>query len=124
MTLRGSVEKRWGKSELTLRIEQQRDAGYIITRCLFCHGRIIHRGSAVEGRAAADLHRETKHPDVVPQKRRRVVKTHPGAAAPAARSGAGSLQLHHRGRERRRPGDADNAVARDEPGELEVRLRA
>ena len=60
---------------MTLRIEQKRDAGYIITRCLFCQGRIIHRGSAVEGRAAADLHRETKHPDFVRQQRRRVVKT-------------------------------------------------
>ena len=65
LTLRASVEKRWGKSELTLRIEQKRDAGYIITRCLFCQGRIIHRGSVAEGRAAADLHRQTKHPDIV-----------------------------------------------------------
>ena len=59
---------------MTLRVERMRDAGYTVTRCLFCQRLIIHRGSAAEGRAAADLHRETRHPDVVQQKRRRVVR--------------------------------------------------
>ena len=84
LPLRASVERRFGKSELTLRIEQRRDASYTVTRCLFCQGRIIHRGAAAEGRAAADLHRQAKHPGIASQQRRRVVKTHRGAAAAAA----------------------------------------
>jgi hypothetical protein len=67
-TLRESLERRHGKSDITLRIEAARDAAPIVTRCLFCRWQFI--GPAGEGRVRAAEHR-LKHPQAHPFKRRK-----------------------------------------------------
>ena len=46
--------------------EAMRDGRQTVTRCCVppCRGGVLHVGTAAEGREAARLHREERHPDV------------------------------------------------------------
>ena len=65
---RAMTESRWGKSEMTLMLEESRDAALLTTGCLFCEW--VFEGSAVEGRLASVEHRRVAHPARVKQPRR------------------------------------------------------
>lgn len=72
LSLRQQAEAKWGKSDLTLRIEAARDEAATVTRCAFC--KWSHAGSFASGREAAAAHRASKHPEAAkPRPRRKKV---------------------------------------------------
>lgn len=65
-----AIARRWGKSALTVRLEEGRDSAPTTTRCSLCD--FTHDGTAAEGREAHRAHRVAEHPkELQPAPRRR-----------------------------------------------------